>query len=245
MVIAPREMGSSIMLRAELKNIIDTTFHVKFIDIVGEVEIPKIYVRNVDSFLAEQGSTLIKKEFKNLAKYLNDKEIVEFLDKLLFEKVKFIVFLDNGFDLATENGEMLSDVLNTMYNDNIIKVAKKQAAQTVPMTLAEEKIFKKMTENISLVKKVPQQSSRVFFSNMDSVKLKLGINDCFCYSYTPPNQITLLSLEDQEVEWLTTVGSVTVNDNEPYMALEGEMCLALFKDPDDSEGNNKRFFFFG
>lgn len=212
MVMAQKDASSPLIL-GEITKILDTTVHVKFIDVIGEADVSKIFVKNVDKFLTKQDVTLIKMELKNLDKYLQDKEVVKYLDKLVLEKENFFVTLDDGFGLFMKDGKTLSDVLETMFNDNLKKTDEK----------------------------VPEQLPRIMYDKMKSVQLQLGMNEYICYSYIAPKQITLLSLGDQEVEWLNIVGNIKVTASESYKPTEGEMCLALYKDPNNVEGNEALF----
>ncbi|CAH0551662.1 unnamed protein product [Brassicogethes aeneus] len=217
------------LFRAEVTDVKLPIVSVSYIDVTGNVSISLKALRNVTSQLAGFPATLAKSPtFPDLGKYLKNPDSIAFIEDLIMDKVKLTVTLDGGCDFVLKNGikmsKVLADLVNPPPKAEEPKLVEKPKVTEVPVPEKKEEDVKKPAET-------GKSSGPVNYEDMAFTKIEIGKEDEFlCYSFEAMDQLTILSMENQEVEWLTYLNALTIKDEEPYSPNLWEMCMALFKD---------------
>ncbi|CAG9860756.1 unnamed protein product [Phyllotreta striolata] len=232
--------GLPNLCRGVVQNKVSPTIvTVKYLDCPGEDQLSVKSLRNVDDYLAAQGCTLLmtpKMEF------INDSldNHVEFISRLFENKEKAtIVMTGAGCDLRLQSGNLLSEELNPVEEElpKLVPVTStpnnSEVEKKVPTPkIAAEKVEKKEDKPVSLAKK------SISYDDMPFIKAEIGTSGSYlCYDITSLEDMTFISMSEESVEYLEKVTDMlqVLADDNPFKPELLDMCLVLYKSPDETE----------
>ncbi|KAJ8925333.1 hypothetical protein NQ315_009163 [Exocentrus adspersus] len=212
----------------------DSIVTVKYIDFPGEDDLSIKSLRNVDEFLANEPSTVMKTpEYKYLEE-LTEKG-VEYLLTICQNKQKFTVILtENTFDLQSDDGSLLSDTLENLNApkppiETLIVEKSTKLVTSTPMKTEER------TAKVAELEPTTAKNNKILYDDMNWIEISPGTHTLMCYCLQEVDNITFLSSTDEVIGHLETVSSASPTNNDPYQPEVTEMCLVSFKGPDDDE----------
>ncbi|XP_057652384.1 uncharacterized protein LOC130891580 isoform X2 [Diorhabda carinulata] len=237
MVLASKDGLPDLCRAVVIKKQSSVQVTIEYLDYAGSENLSIKSLRNVDEYLASQPITLLLTPDIEVINKISETGI-DFIVALIEKKEKANVVLtnDNAFDLKLEDGSLLSqklldleksEVPNDSNNSPKINELEKPMSVEAAITPLKSAILEVKPES---------DNSIITLCDMDYIKPKIGSTDTYiCYTLKDLSEVVLISLDEDSVSYLESIYNLEINDDEPYEPEVSEMCVFLYKTPEESE----------
>lgn len=226
--------GLEGMHRAVIKNIKGNVADVEYLDYSGSEPALLKTLRNVDATLASELRAKVDSPSFPILSKITEKSATLLVNMILSKKKLKVVLSGGKFDLQYTEGEEINllskkieEVEGLKKGEELltfVEVPKPKPQPTIEDPPKKEVHF--VAEKVETTKK-SEDYKPVSMDDMQYTKVTLGLDMYFCYSCTGSG-VTLISISEENMEWLEKIEIKDLEDLEPYAPsfIPSEMCLA-------------------